>query len=413
MPTPLVSIIVLNYFGEKVLPNTLTSLLQLKTAIPYEVIVVDNNSQDKSPKIIEKYTAAHSNIRSLYLNQNKGFSAANNEGIKISQGKYVVLLNNDCVVDTNWLTALVTTAETDPNIFAVTSKIILYPYFKRIPITSNIHKVKLAKSQLLSFSKGTAISLPISKKDGKYFVEIAFTPQDSFVELTFITRDKKSQTKQVAVSIKDPGVFQKIQNAGSMVFPDGYSRDIGAAVTKNTQDFEPDKGQYDVSKEVLAVCGAACLFRKGILNKIGLLDEDSFMYYEDTEISERAQLYGYKNVYCHAAVVRHLHAFSAKEWSDFFICQVEKGRLLHMLAHYPLRIALTQLAKFIFFALVKLGYGCLHFRHLKRFLVQTKVSLALLIALPKLSWKRLSFTYNHANREKLYQLLASGYYFRN
>jgi len=105
-------------------------------------------------------------------------------------------------------------------------------------------------------------------------------------------------------------------------------------------------GQFNKDKEVYSTCGAAVLYNKTILNKIGLLDETFFMYYEDTEISERARILGYKNYYCHKAVVRHLHALSSKEWSPFFIFNVEKGRLLHLYYTFPKIIFIKELIEF-------------------------------------------------------------------
>ena len=82
------------------------------------------------------------------------------------------------------------------------------------------------------------------------------------------------------------------------------------------------------------------------LEKIGFLDDSFFMYYEDVEICERARFFGYKTLYCPSATVHHLHALSSTEWSPFFIYQSEKGRLLHILYHFPFKIFLIEYIKF-------------------------------------------------------------------
>lgn len=272
---PFCSIIVLNYFGRKVLPATLNALVNLDyPKTKYEIVIVDNNSKDLSRRIIRDFAAKHKNIHPIFLRQNLGFSRGNNVGIKQAKGKYVVLLNNDCIVEKNWLTALVETAQKDKKIFAVNSKIIL------------------------------------------------------------------RQTK-------------KIQNAGIMVFQDGYGRDIGAVVRYQSQDYEEDTGQYEKEKEIYAACGAAVLYRKSILEKIGYLDKEFFMYYEDVEIAERASFHGYKIFYCPKAIVYHFHAYSSKEWSLLFIYNAEKGRLLHLFYHFPISIFVSEYGKFFFQAFLR------------------------------------------------------------
>lgn len=273
---PFCSIIILNYYGEKVLKDTIESLLRLNyPKNSYEIIIVDNNSKDNSRKIIRNYAQNYQFIKPVFLKHNLGFAKGNNIGIKKAKGKYIVLLNNDCQVTENWLKELVKIAEKDEKVFAVNSKIMLY---------------------------GTNC----------------------------------------------------IQNAGIIVFQDGYGRDIGAIVRFHQQSYEKDRGQYNSEKEIYAACGAAVLYRKSILDKIGCLDEEFFMYYEDVEISERARLYGFRIMYAPKAIVYHHHALSSKEWSPAFIYNVEKGRLLHVFYYFPLYVFILEYISFCFSAILRL-----------------------------------------------------------
>lgn len=199
--------------------------------------------------------------------------------------------------------------------------------------------------------------------------------------------------EMVNVAEKDDTIFSvgakimlnrtgKIQNAGTTVFNDGYGRDIGAVVKNKKQDYEVDRGQYDTEREVYATCGAAVLYRRSILDKIGFLDDSFFMYYEDVEIAESARLHGYKNMYAPKAVVYHEHAASSGEWSPFFIYHSERGRLLHVLYHFPLRIFWKEYAKFTFMSVLRIGYGI---RHPGRFIQQlqyARATLSILFGLP-------------------------------
>lgn len=68
---------------------------------------------------------------------------------------------------------------------------------------------------------------------------------------------------------------------------------------------EVDRGQYDRAVDVFAGSGGASLYRRAMLDGIGLFDEDFFAYYEDVDLGFRAQLAGYRATFEPAAVVRH------------------------------------------------------------------------------------------------------------
>ena len=65
------------------------------------------------------------------------------------------------------------------------------------------------------------------------------------------------------------------------------------------------KELHQISREVFAACGGAVLYRRKMLDEIGFFDQDFFLLHEDTDISFRAQLAGWKCRYVHDAVVEH------------------------------------------------------------------------------------------------------------
>lgn len=85
---------------------------------------------------------------------------------------------------------------------------------------------------------------------------------------------------------------------------------------------ETDAGQYDTQTDVFGACGAAALYRRAMLEDLALdgeyFDEDFFAYYEDADLSWRAQLRGWRCVYAPHAVATH-----ARGWGDT-LCK--KGR---------------------------------------------------------------------------------------
>jgi GT2 family glycosyltransferase len=69
---------------------------------------------------------------------------------------------------------------------------------------------------------------------------------------------------------------------------------------------EPDRGQYDEAAFVFGACAGAALYRRSMLDNIGLFDEDFFANCEDGDLSFRAQLAGYRCLYVPGAVVYHM-----------------------------------------------------------------------------------------------------------
>jgi len=125
---PLVSIIIVNYNGLKHLKECFDSLFRLKYKNK-EIIFVDNGSTDKSIEFIKKN---YDNVRIIQLDKNLGFAEPNNIGLAHSKGKYIALLNNDTIVDENWLTELVKMAESSDDIGVVASKIFYYDHKNEI-----------------------------------------------------------------------------------------------------------------------------------------------------------------------------------------------------------------------------------------------------------------------------------------
>ena len=120
---PLVSVIILNYNGKRFLNKCLTSVLNSNYS-NVEVILVDNASTDDSIKLV-KERFGHSPVLIIIKNStNLGFAAGNNVGLSCSKGKYVVFLNNDTVVEPNWLIELVGVMETNAKIGAAQSKLL-------------------------------------------------------------------------------------------------------------------------------------------------------------------------------------------------------------------------------------------------------------------------------------------------
>ena len=100
---PLVSVIVLNYNAGELLLNCIESIK--KSAYKnLEIIVVDNISTDKSQETCkEKYP----DIKLIQNDENFGYCEGNNIGIREAEGDYIIILNPDTIVESNWIEELI------------------------------------------------------------------------------------------------------------------------------------------------------------------------------------------------------------------------------------------------------------------------------------------------------------------
>jgi GT2 family glycosyltransferase len=103
---PLVSVIIVNYNGERHLPGLLESLKR-QVYTHFEIIIVDNRSTDNS---CEWVRANYPDVRLEAQPRNTGFAAGVNTGIGCARGEYILVLNNDILVDARALYELVNAA---------------------------------------------------------------------------------------------------------------------------------------------------------------------------------------------------------------------------------------------------------------------------------------------------------------
>ncbi|MCK5758886.1 MAG: glycosyltransferase family 2 protein, partial [Clostridiales bacterium] len=118
------------------------------------------------------------------------------------------------------------------------------------------------------------------------------------------------------------------------------------------------------SRRIFSACAGASLYRKSILNEIGLFDENFFAYLEDVDIGYRANIFGYKNVYCPSAIVYHvISGTTGIEKSEFKTKLSARNNtfliyknmpILQLVLNFPF-IIMGVLIKSLFFAKNNLG----------------------------------------------------------
>jgi GT2 family glycosyltransferase/predicted Zn-dependent protease len=111
----MVSIIMLTYNALEYTKKCIDSLYA-NTRIPFELVLVDNNSGDGSREYLQQLAENKANIKLILNDENRGFAGGNNQGVEQASGKYVLLLNNDVLVAPGWLESLVAALQRDVHI---------------------------------------------------------------------------------------------------------------------------------------------------------------------------------------------------------------------------------------------------------------------------------------------------------
>jgi GT2 family glycosyltransferase len=117
-----------------------------------------------------------------------------------------------------------------------------------------------------------------------------------------------------------------IDSAGMIICFDGSSRQRGHSQAADS---------FNQSREVLFPSGCAAIYRRSMLDSIGLFDEDYFLYCEDTDLGLRARWAGWTCRYAPDAVVAHHYSRTAGAFSVMKAYFVERNRLWVALKNFP------------------------------------------------------------------------------
>jgi GT2 family glycosyltransferase len=110
------SIIIVSWNVEKLLVQCLRSIFDNSNGLAIEVIVVDNNSLDKTVVCVHEI---YPQVLIIQNKRNRRFAAATNQGIKASHGRYILLLNPDTVIEDDALNKMITFADSHPEVGVV------------------------------------------------------------------------------------------------------------------------------------------------------------------------------------------------------------------------------------------------------------------------------------------------------
>ncbi len=143
----------------------------------------------------------------------------------------------------------------------------------------------------------------------------------------------------------DPGIGM---GAARMLLPDGRINSTGICISRSGAAWdrgmnEPDRGQFDTGGEVFGPCGGAALYRRLMLDEIGLFDEDFFLYMEDVDLAFRGRLAGWRCVYIPGARIMHIHCGSTREGSDLAVYYGNRNIIWVAAKNFPRWFLITSL----------------------------------------------------------------------
>ncbi len=111
--------------------------------------------------------------------------------------------------------------------------------------------------------------------------------------------------------------------------------------------------------EVFGACAGAALYRRTMLEDVGLFDEDYFAYLEDVDLAWRARLRGWRSLYVPGARVYHVHSGTASEGSPFKSYHLGRNKIWTIVKNYPQPQVLFFLPVIAFYDIASIQYSVL------------------------------------------------------
>lgn len=216
-----------------------------------------------------------------------------------------------------------------------------YPNFEVIVVdnastdgTSNFIAQKFPSVQLIQNKKNVGfaagMNVGMTTANGEF---LALLNQDTIVEPTWLAELIKGMSADERVGIGGCKIFDW---SGEKLWHTGVTFAKKRKFPALRGAGEKDEGQYDKVEVMKAIVGAAFALRRELLERVGLLDEDYYFYFEDTDYCFRARQAGYKVIYYPNSRLRHYVAASLKKDSYQVLYRFHFSRLLFLLKHYEL-----------------------------------------------------------------------------
>lgn len=122
MSSPLVTIVIVTWNAASDIEECLSSIMD-QSYSNYHVLIVDSNSSDSTLEIVRRKFPW---VQVIASDENLGYRRGNRLGMRVAEGDYVVVCNDDVVVERDWLAEMVKALEDDPHVGMVTPRIVIY-----------------------------------------------------------------------------------------------------------------------------------------------------------------------------------------------------------------------------------------------------------------------------------------------
>jgi len=274
-----VSIVIVNWNTCDILRDCLASIYENNIGVKFEVIVVDNASSDGSQEMIQEQFPQAIVIANK---TNRGFAAANNQGIAVSHGQYVLLLNSDTVILDDAIDKMVAFADTQSKAGMVGCRV--------------LNPDRSLQRSCFMFPSVLNTALWVS-----YLFKV-------FPRSRFFGRDR-------------------------MTWWDG-----------------------DDVREVDVLTGCFMLVRREAMEQVGPMDEQFFMYFEETDWCYRFKKSGWKVMFTPNADIVHLGGASSKKVRTGMVNQWRKSMLLYYKKHKSLLAYISAWVLIMLFFLTRVPY---------------------------------------------------------
>jgi GT2 family glycosyltransferase len=254
-----VSVIIVNWNTKKVLRDCLSSVCEQTKDLDYEIIVIDNASIDGSTEMVRDEFQQVILVENV---ENRGFAAANNQGIALAKGRYILLLNSDTIVCDNAIEKTVRYADSLPNAAVVGCQVL-----------ENSDTIQMTCFRFPSVAHIFLSASGLSK---------LFKRNKILGRERMLWWDRKSE------------------------------------------------------REVDVVSGMFMLVRRDAIDEVGFMDEDYFLYFEETDWCYRFAKAGWKRMFWPGARIVHCNGGgkSSDQASVRMFVQFQKSRCIFFKKHH-------------------------------------------------------------------------------
>ncbi len=328
---PLVSVLVLDYNGQRFWPELLKALGE-QSFRNFELIVLENGGPLRIPQDLDGIPVTH-----LHGQGNLGFAGGVNYAASRARGTYLALLNNDAVPQREWLAELVRVLEEAPAAAAVCGKVLFYDRYVKLEVSAPVFRpdqvgdskddrllgvqVKLAERQTSLYHRVGSHCLEVVEGDHWIWTKekaALYFPVEESGELEVEIASHGSQKGKLAEFCLEGGVPHTVALTGAkqtvrLPLPEGAAFDVVNSAGSEFSEgwrlrelglYEKDGAEFSQRREL--GMGSACSM---LVRRTALTDEpfdaEFFAYFEDSDLCLRLRRSGWKILFQPQSVVRH------------------------------------------------------------------------------------------------------------